>query len=329
MRDIMVKWALASGEKDLGFINWQGHDFSMRGMFGIEAGIISGLGHLTSFSGTDTIPAILAAQKYYNAPLNSGGSVPATEHAVMCSWDKENEQETFRHLIEDVYPNGIVSIVSDTWDLWKVLTEYVPNLRETILKRKGKVVIRPDSGDPVLIVCGDPSAPEGTPQNKGVLRLLVEALGTTPGVDGALPTINGAGVIYGDSIDEERCNEILRRCVEELGLSPFNVVFGIGSYTYQYVTRDTHYQAIKQTAVVRSGRLINTFKDPVTDNGSKKSAVGIPCTFQSEFGKSYDIMTDQNIPGALDLCGFQKVFSNGKLLIETSLEEIRKRVAEQ
>ncbi len=328
MRQIMEKWAKAANETDLGFINWQGHDFSARGMLGVEAGLLSGLGHLTSFSGTDTIYAILAAQKYYNAPLTVGGSVPATEHAVMCSWNKEDEQETFRHLIEDVYPNGIVSIVSDTWDLWKVCTEYVPALKEKILARNGKVVIRPDSGDPVLIVCGDPSAPEGTPQNKGVLRLLAEAMGTTTRDDGGLPMINGVGVIYGDSIDEDRCNEILRRCVEELGLSPYNVVFGIGSYTYQYVTRDTHGFAIKQTAVVRNGVLINTFKDPITDNSCKKSCVGIPCTFQGEFGKSYDIMTDQNMPGALEICGFQKVFGNGKLLIETTLEEIRKRVAE-
>ena len=50
-----------------------------------------------------------------------------------------------------------MSIVSDTWDLWAVLTEVIPALKDDILARDGKVVIRPDSGDPVDIICGDPA----------------------------------------------------------------------------------------------------------------------------------------------------------------------------
>lgn len=40
------------------FVDWQGHDFSMRGMGGIEAAVTSAAGHLLSFTGSDTIPAI-------------------------------------------------------------------------------------------------------------------------------------------------------------------------------------------------------------------------------------------------------------------------------
>ncbi|MBI3232689.1 MAG: DUF5598 domain-containing protein, partial [Bacteroidetes bacterium] len=106
------------------FVNWQGHDFSMRGMSGMESAIISASGHLLSFTGTDTIPAIDFLEKYYNADSNTeliGGSVAATEHSVMCMGTIEDELGTFKRLICEVYPIGIVSIVSDTWDLWKVL----------------------------------------------------------------------------------------------------------------------------------------------------------------------------------------------------------------
>ncbi len=111
----------------------------------------------------------------------------------MCAGTKDGEFETFRHLIEDVYPTGIVSIVSDTWDLWKVLTEYIPALKSVILARNGKVVIRPDSGDPVKIICGDPDSTDMNAR-MGVIRLLAEKLGTKNGY------INNAAAIYGDSI---------------------------------------------------------------------------------------------------------------------------------
>lgn len=140
-----------------GFIQWQGHDFSFRGMSGVEDAMSSGAGHLLSFTGTDTIPAIDFLEEYYNANSDEeliGGSVPATEHSVMSMGMKDNEFETFKRLVTEVYPSGIVSIVSDTFDLWKVLTDYLPRLKSEIMARDGRVVIRPDSGDPVDIICG-------------------------------------------------------------------------------------------------------------------------------------------------------------------------------
>jgi nicotinamide phosphoribosyltransferase len=145
-------------------------------MDSVEAVVSSGLGHLTSFLGTDSLPAIYGARKYYGAKDFVAGSVPATEHSVMCSGGKEDEIETFRRLLE-TYPTGILSVVSDTWDLWKVCTEHVVTLKEEILARDGKLVIRPDSGDPVDILCGDVTiAVENggieTPVSKGVIELL-------------------------------------------------------------------------------------------------------------------------------------------------------------
>ncbi len=316
LRKICLDHAQKFGETDFSFIDWQMHDFSMRGMAGIESAILSGMGHLTSFSGTDTMPAILAAKNYYGANLSVGGSVPATEHSVMSAGTKEGEFETFQRLITEVYPSGIVSIVSDTWDLWKVLTDYLPRLKDTVLTREGKIVIRPDSGDPVKIICGD-SFSSHPAAGKGTMELLSETFGT----DGK-GHINKAGAIYGDSINEERADRILAG-LREKGLSPYNMVFGVGSFTYQYKTRDTYGFAMKATAVRQNGQVIPIFKDPVTDNGGKRSHKGIVAVYKN--GNSYT-WQDNETPEALDNCSFRRVFSNGALLVEDSFDQIRQRV---
>lgn len=325
-RKIFAKYALMAGEKDLSFVDWMGHDFSFRGMSGVEDATLSGMGHLLSFSGTDTIPAILAARKYYGAPLNCGGSVPATEHSVMSAGGEDGEFETFKRLLTETYPSGIVSIVSDTWDLWKVLTDFVPRLRNEILARDGKMVIRPDSGDPLNILCGD--GMKDDPARSGVLKLLARHLGVHER-DGAFPCINKAGAIYGDSITLERAENIMARTVRELRLSPYNVVLGIGSFAYEYVTRDTYGFAMKATAVQRGGQLLNIFKKPVTDDGGKFSLRGIPAVYRTEEStdkKPRFFVTDRNLPSALDDCEFSKVFEDGKLLVDESFETIRQRV---
>jgi nicotinamide phosphoribosyltransferase len=357
-RRIFIQAALAAGEKDLSFIDWQGHDFSYRGLSGFDSAVLSGMGHLLSFSGTDTLPAILEAADYYHADLSVGGSVPATEHSVMCAGSQGGEEETFRRLIEDVYPNGIVSIVSDTWDLWKVLTTIVPNLKDKILARNGKVVIRPDSGDPVKILTGDPDTVcnifNYDPRFKGALRLLAKAVGTTEGPGGEL--LNKMGLIYGDSITPSRAKQILDIGIVQ-GFSPYNFVFGIGSYTYQYVTRDTYNFAFKATAIERevpaksklevtedgkfayemkTERIVEAiFKDPVTDNAHKKSHRGIPVAIYKADGSIGYIETldpsllsdgdDKEIVNAPGLSAFRKVF-DGDLLIDEDFESIRTRV---
>ncbi len=328
-RKIMVKAAkLYYGpQADLSFVNWQGHDFSMRGMFGVEASILSGLGHLFSFTGTDTVPAILRAARYYNGDslAGVGGSVPATEHSVMCAGGQDGEFETFRRLITEVYPSGIVSIVSDTWDLWKVLTDYIPRLKAEILARPGgKLVIRPDSGDPVKIILGDSGAQYGSPAWFGVAELLQIAMGTDQ--DGLL---RGVGMIYGDAITPERCEAILLGLIDK-HLSPYNMVFGIGSYTYQMVTRDTYGQAMKATNCwLEDGTSLPIFKKPVTDDGMKNSAKGILAVYRTEESTEERpdyYLVEEATEAQLNDCAFEVVFDNGVQLVKPTLAEIRKRV---
>lgn len=321
-REIFERYAREFGETDLSFVDWMGHDFSMRGTTGIEAAMTSGMGHLLYFSGTDTVPAILCAEKYYRSPLNVGGSVPATEHSVMCAGSCEGEFETIKRLITEVYPSGIVSIVSDTWDLWKVLTDFLPRLKEIILARDGKIVIRPDSGDPVKILTGNPESTHG-PERAGVLRLLADCMGT----DNAGHILK-AGAIYGDSITPERAEAICSKTVRELHLSPFNVVFGIGSFTYQYVTRDTYGFAMKATAIENSAGISGIFKDPVTDDGGKRSHRGIPYAVYTPNGESLTCvqsLKDEFPPE----CAFRVYFEDGRIAQGSDFETIRRRARNQ
>ena len=306
------------------FVDWQGHDFSMRGMGGVESALISGMGHLLSFTGTDTVPAIEYLERYYAADVTKelvGGSVPATEHSVMSMGTIEDEQGTFKRLITEVYPSGIVSVVSDTWNLWKVLTVYLPALKEEVLARNGKLVIRPDSGDPVWILCGNPQG-KTEEERKGVVQLLWEVFGGITNDKGYKELDPHIGAIYGDSITLERAKAICEG-LKQNGFASTNVVLGIGSFTYQYNTRDTFGFAMKANygEVAGAGRSI--FKDPVTDDGTKKSAKGL-MKVSLENGTYHlkdQVSWEEENTGAL-----REIFRDGKLLIEESLAAIRARI---
>jgi nicotinamide phosphoribosyltransferase len=306
------------------FVDWQGHDFSMRGMGGIEAAVTSAAGHLLSFTGTDTIPAIEFFEEFYNANSDTeliGGSVAATEHSVMCMGTTDGEYETFKRLICEIYPKGIVSIVSDTWDLWKVLTDYLPRLKEEIVSREGKVVIRPDSGDPVDIICGNPNG-KTEQEKKGVIELLWDVFGGSTNEKGYKELVPQIGAIYGDSITVERATNICER-LKAKGFASTNVVLGIGSFTYQYNTRDTFGFAMKATYGEVNGEGRAIFKDPITDDGTKKSAKGL-MKIELENGKYKlidQVSWEQEKRGEL-----KEVFRDGKLLIDQTLSEIRYRL---
>lgn len=337
-REILDQWASkTSDEQD--FVNWQGHDFSFRGMGGLESAMMSGAGHLLSFTGTDTIPALWFLEKYYGANVEKelvGGSVPATEHSVMCAGGKDGEFETFQRLINEVYPSGIVSIVSDSWDLWQVLTDFLPRLRDEILARDGKVVIRPDSGDPVDIICGrvrwdnkeewanEHSSCKANSEEKGVIELLWDTFGGSINSKGYKQLDPHIGAIYGDSITLERANEICCR-LEEKGFASTNIVFGIGSFTYQYNTRDTFGMAMKATWVNVNGEGREIFKDPITDDGVKKSAKGLIKVKKNPSGE-YELIDRVSYEESLYDTDLELVFQNGRLVKEQTLSQIRNRL---
>jgi nicotinamide phosphoribosyltransferase len=348
------------------FVKWQGHDFSYRGMSGDWDADMSGLGHLISFYGTDTVSAIDFAEQYYDANSDKeiiGGSVPATEHSVMSlGIAVDGEFETFKRLITEVYPPGPVSIVSDTMDYWTVLNEYAPNLKEEIMSRTGhpfgldKLVFRPDSGDPYRIIVGyfdDEVVPNSdgtydildgvysgpiTQQEKdGSIETLWKHFGGTVSARGYRQLCSKVGLIYGDSITLDRQIAILEG-LKRKGFASTNVVLGIGSFTYEYVTRDTFGWAMKATYgevnetddygyPTGERKSYEIYKDPKTDSGIKKSARGLLSVVLDDDGNI--VLKDrcsweEESEGLLDT-----VFLNGELSKRQSLSEIRARFQSQ
>lgn len=309
-RKILDKYAEKTCDNNY-HVDYQGHDFSFRGMAGVDGGLSSAAGHLVSFKGSDTIPAIMWIEKYYTSINKTGSvatSIPATEHSVaetniieMESNHKDSvdprleaEKDYLERLLKEVYPSGIFSYVSDTYNLWDVLTKVLPQHKDIIMKRDGKVVVRPDSGDPVDILCGlntktyfddyrgvyrpvrlldEKDSPYCEQINKGVIELLWETFGGTINSKGYKVLDPHIGCIYGDAITLERAEDICKR-LEEKGFASSNVVLGIGSYTYNMNTRDTFGFALKTVYGVVDGKELLLYKDPITDDGTKKSQKG-------------------------------------------------------
>lgn len=274
-RDILDKYAKETSSCPAA-VDFQAHDFSMRGMSSVESAAASGAGHLLSFIGTDNIPAINYLEKYYHANVENelvGTSIPATEHSVMCSYG-QNELESYKRLITEVYPKGFVSIVSDTWDFWHVVTSVIPQLKDEIMNRDGRVVIRPDSGDPVKIICGNSEGKTEAERN-GLIYTLYKIFGGSVNKKGYAELDSHIGAIYGDSITLERAEEICKQ-LKAKGFASTNVVFGVGSFSYQYNTRDTFGFALKSTYCVVNDEERMIFKNPKTDTSKfKKSQKGM------------------------------------------------------
>ena len=252
-------------------------------------------------------------------------SIPATEHSVMCAYGEDSEQELFRHLLTDVYPKGFVSVVSDSWDFWRVVGEYLPALKSVILERDGRLVIRPDSGVPEDILCGTVQefGKGQTPEEKGLIECLWDTFGGQVNDLGYKVLDPHIGAIYGDSITLERAQLILERLAAK-GFASSNVVFGIGSRSYQSMTRDSFGFALKAPSVVIDGQEKAIFKAPKTDKGgTKKSQKGRVRVYRNDQGQlTYeDGHTRESLAGCDNL--LLPVFENGRLLRRTSLEDIR------
>lgn len=353
------------------------HDFSMRGLDSLFATMSSGLGHAVSFQGSDSLPVIHAARQYYDEKDYVVGSIPATEHSIQCAYYNGTDYDYVKEMISR-FPSGPLGIVSDGYDLFALITEILPKLKEQIIARTGgPVVIRPDSGNPVDIICGtgrvfnkpnedgeyniqivdgkyyekewerisnhrhEPYMNEIIPtsEQKGVIELLWDIFGGTTNNQGYKVLHPCIRMIYGDAINLDRFDEINTR-LEAKGFASTNWVAGVGSFTYQFNTRDTFGFAVKATYIeimtptgekdsVYNQDLYKTegkdiFKDPKTDDGTKKSAKGLLCVLKNSAGEIYlkdkvDWETEER--GLL-----QTIFENGKFSNVTTLTEIRERI---
>ena len=341
----LIEWVLKTDSKNLWLIDFLCHDFSARGLSPWDM-ISSGLGHATSFKGSDTLMVIPASRYFYNEPKNEVSifSVNASEHSVSTTKIfTVGEQQMISDWL-NLFPKGILSIVSDTFDLWKLVTEYLPANKQGIMSRDGKLVIRPDSGNPVDIICGlenkdyfqllekdgkfklrdnqtGISKDVSLSEKKGLIELLWDIFGGTINDQGYKVLDPHIGAIYGDSITLQRQEEIYER-LEKKGFAMTNIVLGIGSYTYQLNTRDTFGFAAKGSWFKENGVDHVIFKDPVTDDGTKISLKGLICVT-----KDHTVLTEctesEEREGIL-----QTIYENGEFYNQTSLSEIRSKVVE-
>jgi nicotinamide phosphoribosyltransferase len=362
------------------------HDFSARGLNPWDM-ISSGLGHAMSHRGSDTLPVIPAARYFYNEPKDKVciNSVNASEHSVSTTkiFTVGEKQMIIDWLKE--FPTGILSIVADTFDLWKLLTEYIadPEVKELIMNRNGTLVIRPDSGDPVDIICGKTSWEKATKycykpsidnsrsiaqaaqdsgsfyhkgklytfnadlfdeledeygenvwegdcsdfytvteisngESKGVIELLWDTFGGTVNDQGYKVLDPHIGAIYGDAITLDRQVQIYSRLADK-GFAATNIVLGVGSFTYQFNTRDTFGFAAKGGWFETDEKAYNIYKDPITDDGTKKSPKGL---LQVKDG----VLKDQCTWEEEEDSDLRVIFENGKFYNQTTLTEIRKRL---
>ena len=429
-RAMLKDFAIRTGTP-IDVVNIQAHDFADRGMSGYEDAARTGFGHSASFLGSDSLGTVMYAQQYYNAGNFVSCSVPATEHAVStsnilrieqeladCTYKfKNGEQKAIASLMYDneeddrliaeimfmyelmlKFPVGILSYVADSFDFYGLISRGLPYLKDVIMRREsngvtpGRLVIRPDSGDPLTVLCGikihdmtsfttnqilnelddvedsisdathnenvedeehsfyvrssdndiiciDASfdysryysewqyagyraeVAELTVEERGAISVLMDIFGYTVTDKGFKLLDDHIGLIYGDSITTTRCLSILER-MESMGFASGNAMFGVGSFTYQCVTRDTFGFAVKATFTSVNGKDIPIFKDPKTDQ-SKKSAKGLLYVGKNPYGEYYLI---DNVTRDKEQSEDNKLkirFLDGQFYNRTSIDDIR------
>lgn len=338
----VTKWVMKTDPSQSFLIPFMCHDFSARGLDPFNM-LSSGLGHAMSFRGSDSIICIPGARYFYDEPKSEVciNSVNASEHSVSTTkiFTVGEKQMIIDWLKE--FPTGILSIVADTFDLWKLITEYLadPEVKALVLARDGKLVIRPDSGNPVDIICGVGLTNEtqtfkeydhqDKPSYKGVIELLWDTFGGIINEKGYKVLDPHIGAIYGDSITLDRQVEIYTR-LSSKGFASTNIVLGIGSYTYQMNTRDTFGFAAKGAWFEANGKSFDIYKDPVTDDGTKKSLKGFIAVYEDDQGCSNPngeyIVKQQCTKEEEEKGLLQVIYKDGKFLNQTTLTKVREKL---
>jgi nicotinamide phosphoribosyltransferase len=280
------------------------HDFGARGVSSAESAGLGGCAHLTNFMGSDTIEALLFARKYYHEPM-AAFSIPAMEHSTVTSWGRENEADAYRNFVSQFgKPGALIAAVSDSYDIYNAVEHiWGEQLKEQVKNSGATVVIRPDSGDPPLLVLR-------------TLQMLESKFGATRNSKG-YKVIDGMRVIQGDGINEDSIRRILD-LAERYEYSVTNIAFGMGGALLQQVNRDTQKFAMKCSEVVVDGVPRPVFKDPVTDPG-KKSKTGRLELYRAN---NRFITSAEKTDGESVL---RTVYENGQLLVDDTLADVRAR----
>jgi nicotinamide phosphoribosyltransferase len=286
------------------------HDFGARGVSSEESAALGGAAHLVNFMGTDTLSGVLAASRFYGATM-AGFSIPAAEHSTITSWGKDGECAAYANMIEQFGGDGrLVAVVSDSYDLWHAIDHiWGQQLKSQVESMGGTLVIRPDSGDPVAVVCE-------------AIERLMATFGSYTNRKGYRMLPDCVRLIQGDGISVESIEKILA-ALKARGISADNIAFGMGGELLQKVNRDTQKFAMKASAIRIAGQWHDIYKDPATDPG-KRSKRGRLALIKTAAG--YKTIREDSLGSDSNL--LQTVFRNGDLLQDWSFEQVRSR-AEQ
>jgi len=317
IRETLEQYNKKTSDSDVAEVtNFQCHDFGYRGVSSVETAGLGGAAHLLWFLGTDTLRGIEVARNFYDAMM-AGFSIPASEHSTMTIWNLE--VEAMKNMLEQ-YPDGLVACVSDSYDIMRAINEYWGDeLKDMILNRNGRLVVRPDSGDPVV-------------STEKVIQALWNNFGGEVNSKGYKVLDTHIRMIQGDGIDKEMIKKILDN-FESLGFSSENIAFGSGGGLLQRHNRDTFRFAFKASLAVVNGKEVDVRKTPKAwdKNGNykesfKKSKAGRLELYRNP-AKNMEYFThDDNKPLPLDLPKvMHTVFENGEVKNEQTFEEIRSK----
>jgi len=291
------------------------NDFGFRGVSSVESAKIGGAAHLLNFSGSDNLAGSGMAIKYYNAQKVYGLSIPATEHSICTLLGQEGELEVFKHVLK-TFPTGVIACVSDSYNIFRACEEYWgEDLKNEILKRDGTLVIRPDSGDPIMTLLK-------------IFEILFGKFGFTLNAKGYKVLPKQVRVIQGDGVNYEEIKKIYA-ALKKNRISAENLALGMGGALLQKVDRDTQKFALKCSSAVINGKEVKVEKSPTEMDAQgnitqsfKKSKGGRLKLIK--LNGTFKTVKQDEYPGYAD--ELQTVFENGKLLNEVSFEQVKANI---
>ncbi len=318
VRQTLKAFLEKTSEDPQGQLDFKLHDFGARGVSSAESAALGGMAHLVNFQGTDTVQAVLAARRFYGEPM-AGFSIPAAEHSTMTSWGREREVDAYRNMLQRfARPGSLLAVVSDSYDIYHAIREHWGRtLRQGVIDSGATVVIRPDSGDPVDVVCN-------------CLKLLDEAFGSSVNAKG-YKVLEHVRVIQGDGVNPESIRAILDAATEA-GYATDNLTFGMGGALLQHMNRDTQKFALKCSAAHIDGAWVDVYKAPVTDAGKVSQRGRLTLIRHREYGTFKTVPVPAGIERIGDMPlpagwehAMQTVWEDGHLVDEQTFADVRAR----
>lgn len=316
IKQTILDYLFKTADDPLAEIPFKLHDFGARGTSSSESAEVGGMAHLVNFQGSDTMEGIWTANSFYNCDM-AGFSIPAAEHSTITMWERFRETEAYQNMLDQYGGDGkMLAVVSDSYDLFNACENiWGGTLKEQIMNSGSILIVRPDSGIPSEVVLK-------------TLEILESKFGSTLNSKG-YKVINRVRVIQGDGINHDSIIEILET-ITQAGFSTTNVAFGMGGALLQGVNRDTQKYAIKCSAAVVNNKLVEVYKDPITDPGkvSKKGILNLIKDIDDQGNAHFRTITEAEklaCESHMDNDALNTVYMNGEVLIEHNMADIRRR----